>query len=157
MIEVSISSTIFLVRVVLEIGLVVLWLAFELHNSHVCEKRINEFVIRSRVHCVEVNAFVHSRTKYILKAVFYFPSAQTRRSERPYLVELMANIIVFTTNCSVKDKLIEEIKFRKTMVHLFNDSLLEIVDTGNSNNRICYLSISCFYQTHNLNARELVP
>ena len=69
----------------------------------------------------------------------------------------MADIIVFTTNCSVKDKLIEEIKFRKTMVHPFNDSLLEIVDTGNNNNRICYLSISCFYQTHNLNARELVP
>ena len=68
------------------------------------------------------------------KQSFFFPSAQTRRSERPFLVELMADIIVFTTNCSVKDKLIAEIKFRKTMMHLFNDSILEIVNTGNSNN-----------------------
>ena len=53
----------------------------------------------------------------------------------------MADIIVFTTTCSVKDKLIAEIKFRKTMVHLFNDSLLEIVDTGNSNNRMLLIHI----------------
>ena len=37
------------------------------------------------------------------------------------------------------------------MVHLFNDSLLEIVDPGNSNNRICYLSI--YRQTSKLQVR----
>ena len=51
----------------------------------------------------------------------------------------MADIRVFSTNCSVKDQLINEIKSGITRTAMFNNSLLEIVDTGNSITRILFL------------------
>lgn len=51
----------------------------------------------------------------------------------------MADIRVFSTNCPVKDQLINEIKSGITRIAMFNNSLLEIVDTGNSITRILFL------------------
>lgn len=51
----------------------------------------------------------------------------------------MADIRVFSTNCSVKDQLINEIKSGIKKIAMFNSSLLEIVDTGNSITRILLL------------------
>ena len=51
----------------------------------------------------------------------------------------MADIRVFSTNCSAKDQLINEIKSGIKSIAMFNSSLLEIVDTGNSIPRILFL------------------
>ena len=66
------------------------------------------------------------------KSSISFPSAQTRRSQQPYLVEPMVDIRVFCTSCSVKNNMITEIESRIREIQMFNNTFLEIVDTGNS-------------------------
>ena len=62
----------------------------------------------------------------------------------------MADIRVFSRNCSVKDQLINEIKSGIKWIAMFNSSLLEIVDTGNSITRILFLALFFVSQLNNI-------